>query len=265
MDNEIENLKRQISAVQEIDGWYPLIFDLLKFIDSCPFSSELKATYLKAFYSGTHELMNQTTFDKNELFETVEEFKQIIKSSIRDNLIELSEQIRENPAGKMESLATSIHGLKRKKILESLEGEKLSEWEEILLNFLSNEIETFKTISTLKPLIIKTKNEAKNRTYHGEETQFEGFSKNRWALVLWYESNGLGIGAKNYYRDDYKKWDDPLHRTKIDPETKKGMKDKIGHYQWAINHIKDPVRKLEAINVLEDLEKQLIEIKSRKK
>lgn len=104
-----------------------------------------------------------------------------------------------------------------------------------------------------------------NRKYIESETQIEGFSKNKWALVLWYENKGSGIESKSPYYTLYNEWNDDYHRTTIHPEMKRGMNDKIGHYKWAVNHIQNPVGKVEAQTVLNDLEKQLIEIKNRKK
>jgi len=265
MNNEIENLKRQISAVQEIEDWYPLILDLLEFINSCPFSSELKVLYLKAFYSSTNDLMSQIVFDKNELLVTIETFKQVVRTDMKNLLIEFSDQVSETPNDHIEHLLNSIHKFERQKSLGSLTGEKLSEWEELLLNFYSKEIENFQRISTLSPFLIQSKNKDIDRKYNGRETEIEGFSQNRWALVLWYENKGSGIESKSPYYKLYKDWDDDYHRTTIHPEMKRGMKDKIGHYKWAVNHIKDPAGKIEAEKVLEDLEKQLIEIKISKK
>jgi hypothetical protein len=266
MEDEIENLKNQISEVQKIEGWFPLISDLLEFMESYPASSDYKVIYLKAFYRGTIDLMNQISFDENELSKSIEAFKEVYKKGLRDCLIEFSEKFIGDPVPRMANLTNTIHKFKRKKILEGLGGEKLSDWEELILNFYTNEIENLKTISIIKPLVIETKNKAQNRKYHGDETQLEGYSKKRWALVLWYENLGSGIPADNYYRDDYMNiWDDPIQRTQIDPAMKRGMKDKIDHYRWAVNHIQYLAGKVEAQEVLEDLEKQLIKIKSRKK
>jgi hypothetical protein len=265
-DEEFESLKRQISAIQEIDGWFPLISELIEFLESIPGNSDTKVLFLQVFINGTFELMRQKVFDQSELSQSIEAFKKTCYASLKNSLIDFSDRIINNPVRYTESLITSIHKFKRKKILEDLGGEKLSGWEELILRFYTNEIENIKTISTLKPFVIETKNKVHNRNYNGEETQLEGYSKKRWALVLWYENLGSGIPASNYYRDDYMNmWNDPIQRAKIDIEMKKGMNDKIGHYRWAVNHIQNPVGKVEAQTVLKDLEKQLIEIKNRKK
>jgi hypothetical protein len=263
-DEEVENLKRQISAVQEIEGWFPLISDLMEFMESQPGGSDYKVICIKAFYRGTTDLMKEISFDKSELSKSIEAFKYVYKKGLRDCLVEFSEKIVSDPVPPIENLITAVHKFKRKKILEGLGGEKLTEWEELILDFYSNEIENLKTISTIKPFVIGANNKSKNRKYNGEETQLEGYSHHRWALVLWYENNGRGIPAKPPHYRHYQEWKDVKYRTEVNRNSILGTKEKIEHYKWAIPQITNAIQKKMAEGVLQNLENELNEIKNGK-
>lgn len=103
-----------------------------------------------------------------------------------------------------------------------------------------------------------------DREYNGPETEIEGYSHMRWALVLWYENNGKGIPAKDPRYNNYRRWNKDDYRTKVNPKSNLGTEEKIKHYKWAIPQITNAIEKKRAEGVLQNLENELNEIKNGK-